>query len=42
MNLDKVEYFLRSQVAPNANTIDGSSDALLLALQGLGSLNLLA
>lgn len=42
MNLDTVESFLRSQVAPNANTIDDSSDALFLALRGLGSLNLLA
>jgi kynurenine formamidase/alkylation response protein AidB-like acyl-CoA dehydrogenase len=42
MNLDTVESFLRSQVAPNANTIDGSCDALFLALRGLGSLNLLA
>jgi kynurenine formamidase/alkylation response protein AidB-like acyl-CoA dehydrogenase len=42
MNLDTVESFLRSQVAPNANRIDDSSEALFLALRGLGSLNLLA
>ncbi len=40
--LDTAKSHLLRTVAPNANKIDESSDALLEAIQGLGKLNLLA